>query len=297
MVKSNPTNTQGVEEEPWLYEINAQQSLFAIDYKEIWQYRDLLRLLVRRDLVATYKQTILGPLWYLIQPLFTSVIFTLVFNNIATIETGKAPPFLFNLAGITLWNYFTHCLTTSSNTFASNASVFSKVYFPRLIAPLSEAISGLVKLGVQLLIFIVFYFYFILKGNDISVTRVLWFFPFLIGIMATLGLGLGMIVSSITTKYRDFRILLGFATSLLMYISAVMYPISEVSNSSTLGNYDWVVKYNPMAILIEAYRYMTLGEGFFNWYYILYCLGISIFLFLTGLVVFNKTGRTFIDTV
>lgn len=285
------------EKEDWLYEISSSQSLFAIDYAEIWRYRDLLRLFVRRDIVATYKQTVLGPLWYLIQPLFTSVIFTLVFNNIATITTGEAPPFLFNLAGITLWNYFTHCLTTSSNTFSANAAVFSKVYFPRLIVPLSQAISGLVKLGVQLLIFSAFYVYYAVLGSAVQPTAALWFLPFLILGMAILGLGMGMIISSITTKYRDFRILLSFATSLLMYVSAVMYPVAEVSKNTTLSGYAWIIKYNPMAILIEAYRYMTLGEGIFQWELLAYCFVLSIILFFGGLLVFNKTGRTFIDTV
>ncbi|HEA30478.1 MAG TPA: ABC transporter permease [Leeuwenhoekiella sp.] len=269
----------------------------AIDFKEIWRYRDLLLLFVRRDIVATYKQTILGPLWYLIQPLFTSVVFTLVFNNIATISTGTAPPFLFNLAGVTLWNYFTHCLTTSSNTFASNAGLFAKVYFPRLIAPLSQSISGLLKMAMQLFIFIVFYIYFVLNGSTIAPNATVWLFPLLLATMAVFGLGMGMLISSLTTKYRDFRILISFATSLLMYVSAVMYPISEVQKSPTLGNYAWVVEYNPIAILIEAFRYMTLGEGLFQWHLLLYCFVLSIVLFAVGLIVFNRTGRTFIDTI
>ena len=284
-------------EEDWLYEINAHQPLLAIDFKELWRYRDLLFLFVRRDIVATYKQTILGPLWYLIQPLFTSVIFTLVFNNIATISTGSAPPFLFNLAGVTLWNYFTHCFTTSSNTFASNAGLFAKVYFPRLIAPLSEAISGMLKMGVQLFIFIVFYCYFLIRGGTFSPNLTLWLFPLLLGAMAIFGLGVGMLISSLTTKYRDFRILIGFATSLLMYVSAVMYPIAEVRRSATLANYAWVVEYNPIAILIEAFRYMTLGEGIFQWHLLIYCFILSIVIFFVGLVVFNRTARTFIDTI
>ncbi|MGB3774052.1 MAG: ABC transporter permease [Leeuwenhoekiella sp.] len=269
----------------------------TFDFKEVWRYRDLLYLFVRRDIVATYKQTILGPLWYLIQPLFTSVIFTLVFNNIATISTGNAPPFLFNLAGVTLWNYFTHCLTTSSNTFASNAGLFAKVYFPRLITPLSQAISGLLKMAIQLLIFIAFYFYFALKGFDLSPNRAIWLFPVLLFTMSIFGLGMGMLISALTTKYRDFRIVIGFATSLLMYVSAVMYPISEVKKSSTLGAYSWIVEYNPIAILIEAFRYMTLGEGLFQWQLLIYCVVLSLALFFTGLVVFNRTGRTFLDTI
>ncbi|MAZ28810.1 MAG: ABC transporter permease [Cytophagaceae bacterium] len=281
----------------WLYVIDSRQKLLDFNFKEIWRYRDLLMLFVRRDIVATYKQTILGPLWYLIQPLFTSVVFTLVFNNIATIKTGSAPPFLFNLAGVTLWGYFMQCLTNSSNTFASNAGLFSKVYFPRLISPLSQAISSLFKLGVQILIFMAFYIYYVLKGKNLSPEPEIWLFPLLIVVLAIFGLGVGMIISSLTTKYRDFRILIGFATTLLMYVSAVMYPLSEVENSATLSSYSWIVEYNPIALIIEAFRYMTLGEGYFNIVTLSYCTGISILLFLIGLAVFNRTGKNFIDTI
>ena len=281
----------------WLYVIDSRQKLLDFNFKEIWRYRDLLMLFVRRDIVATYKQTILGPLWYLIQPLFTSVVFTLVFNNIATIKTGSAPPFLFNLAGVTLWGYFMQCLTNSSNTFASNAGLFSKVYFPRLISPLSQAISSLFKLGVQILIFMAFYIYYVLKGKNLSPEPEIWLFPLLIVVLAIFGLGVGMIISSLTTKYRDFRILIGFATTLLMYVSAVMYPLSEVENSATLSSYSWIVEYNPIALIIEAFRYMTLGEGYFNIVTLSYCTGISILLFLISLAVFNRTGKNFIDTI
>ncbi|WP_051907867.1 ABC transporter permease [Flavimarina sp. Hel_I_48] len=297
MQKSEIGTVEKDDDKGWLYEINAEQSLMAIDFPELWRYRDLLLLFVRRDIVATYKQTILGPLWYLIQPLFTSVIFTLVFNNIATISTGNVPPFLFNLAGVTLWNYFTHCLTTSSNTFATNAGLFAKVYFPRFIAPLSQAISGLLKMGVQLLIFVIFYFYYLWKGSPLAPNMTVWLFPVLLATMAIFGLGVGMLISALTTKYRDFRILISFATSLLMYVSAVMYPISEVRNSRTLGDYAWIVEYNPIAILIEAFRYMVLGEGFFEWDLLLYCILLSLILFFVGLIIFNRTGRNFIDTV
>lgn len=285
------------ENEDWLYEINAKQPLLAIDFKEIWRYRDLLLLFVRRDIISAYKQTILGPLWYLIQPLFTGVIFTLVFNNIASISTGGAPPFLFNLAGITMWSYFSQCLNNTSNTFASNAGLFAKVYFPRIITPMSQAISALFKLSIQLLIFAGFYGYFLLKGYDLIPDVTLWLFPVVLGILAILGLGFGMLISSLTTKYRDFRILIGFATTLLMYISAVMYPISEVQNSDTLSEYAWLIELNPIAILIESFRYMTLQEGILSWGLLGYCAGLSLVVFFVGLIVFNRTGRNFIDTI
>ncbi len=286
-----------IKNEGWLYEINAKQPLIELDFKEIWRYRDLLMLFVRRDIVANYKQTILGPLWFFIQPLFTSVVFTLVFNNIASITTGTVPPFLFNLAGITLWNYFKECLTESSNTFTTNANLFSKVYFPRVIVPLSRAMSSLVKLGIQLLIFVFFYGYFTLKGASLQPSGLIWLLPVLVLIMALFGLGLGMLISALTTKYRDFKILITFAISLLMYISAVMYPIAEVRSSKTLAHYAWVVEYNPIAIIIEDFRYITLGEGSFNWWLLGGCALVSVILFLFGLVVFNKTGKSFIDTV
>ena len=285
------------ENEGWLYEINAKQPLIEFDFKEIWRYRDLLMLFMRRDIVANYKQTILGPLWFFIQPLFTSVVFTLVFNNIASIGTGTVPAFLFNLAGITLWNYFKECLTNSSNTFTSNAGLFSKVYFPRVIVPLSQSMSSLVKFGIQLLIFVFFYGYFLWKGAPMRPNGLLWLLPVLVLIMALMGLGLGMLISALTTKYRDFKILIGFAVSLLMYVSAVMYPISEVQDSATLSNYAWVVEYNPIAVIIESFRYITLGEGSFSWWLLCGCAVISILLFLFGLVVFNRTGKKFIDTV
>lgn len=285
------------DQDEWLYEINAKQPLIDIDFKEIWRYRDLLYLFVRRDIISAYKQTILGPLWYLIQPLFTGIIFTLVFNNIASISTGGAPPFLFNLAGITMWSYFAQCLNNTSNTFASNAGLFSKVYFPRIISPMSQAISALFKLSIQLFIFACFYMYFVVKGSEVQPNNTLWFFPLLLLIVAVLGLGAGMLISSLTTKYRDFRILIGFATTLLMYISAVMYPISEVRNSATLGEYTWIVELNPIAILIEAFRYMTLSEGLFEWPLLAYCAVLSLVLFFVGLIVFNRTGKNFIDTI
>ena len=282
--------------EDWLYEITPKRKLIDLNFKEIWRYRDLLMLFVKRDIVTVYKQTILGPLWYFIQPLFTSVIFTLVFNNIADIKTGAVPPFLFNLAGITAWNYFSQCLTGTSNTFRSNAGLFGKVYFPRVIMPLSTTISNLLKLGIQLLIFIGFYLYFTwIRDFDISPNSNIFLFPVYLLMMALMGLGLGMIISAFTTKYRDLTVLVGFATSLLIYISAVPYPLAEASRE--LGKYGWVVEYNPLTYIIEGFRYMLLDTGIFSWTSFTYTLVISIALFLIGLVVFNRTEKTFIDTV
>ena len=280
----------------WLYEITPKRKLIDLNFKEIWRYRDLLVLFVKRDIVTVYKQTILGPLWYFIQPLFTSVIFTLVFNNIADIPTGTVPPFLFNLAGITAWNYFSQCLTGSSNTFRSNAGLFGKVYFPRVIMPLSTTISNLLKLGIQLLIFIGFYLYFTLfRDFSISPNANLVLFPVYLLMMALMGLGLGMIISAFTTKYRDLTVLVGFATSLLIYISAVPYPLSEAVEQ--LGSYGGVVEYNPLTYIIEGFRYMLLDTGIFTWASFGYTFLVSAVLFLVGLVIFNRTEKNFIDTV
>lgn len=282
-------------EDDWLYEISPKRKIIDLNFKEIWDYRDLLILFVKRDIVTVYKQTILGPLWYFIQPLFTSVIFTLVFNNIANIPTGKVPPFLFNLAGITAWNYFNQSLTQTSSTFRSNAGIFGKVYFPRVIMPLKTVISGLFKFGIQLSILVVFYIYFLFQGYELQPNTNLFLFPIYVLMMALLGLGAGMIISSFTTKYRDLTVLVGFATSLLMYISAVPYPLSEVSEK--IPDLVWLVKYNPLAQIIEGFRYMLLDTGVFSWSGFFYTLAFSISLFLIGLVVFNRTEKNFIDTV
>ncbi|MDT0645325.1 ABC transporter permease [Zunongwangia sp. F260] len=281
--------------EDWLYEITPKRKILDLNFKEVWRYRDLLILFVKRDIVTVYKQTILGPLWYFIQPLFTSVIFTLVFNNIASIPTGDVPAFLFNLTGITAWNYFNQCLTGTSNTFTSNAGIFGKVYFPRVIMPLKTVISNLFKFGIQLIILIVFYCYFLFNGAELNPNSNIVLFPVYVLMMALLGLGAGMTISAFTTKYRDLTVLVGFATSLLMYISAVPYPLSEVSEK--MPNFAWVVKYNPLTQIIEGFRFMVLDTGTFSWEGFLYTLGVSVILFLVGLIIFNRTEKNFIDTV
>lgn len=280
----------------WLYEISSEKKAFDLNLREVWRYRDLLVLFVKRDIITVYKQTILGPLWYFIQPLFTSIIFTLVFNNLGSISTGSVPPFLFNLAGITAWNYFTACFTGTSDTFRSNAGIFGKVYFPRVIMPISITISNLLKFGIQLLIFIIFYSYYLFQGYALSPNLHLLLFPIYVIMMALLGLGLGMTVSSMTTKYRDLKVLVGFAVSLLMYVSAVPYPLSE-AREKLPGWVAEMVAYNPLTQIIEGFRYMMLNTGSFTWLGFFYTLGISILLFLVGLVIFNRTEKNFIDTV
>ncbi len=288
-------NKKNTNTNDWLFEITPKNKLLTLNLKEVWQYRDLLMLFVKRDVVTVYKQTILGPLWYLIQPLFTSVIFTLIFNNVANISTGSVPPFLFNLAGITIWNYFRECLTATSNTFTSNAGIFGKVYFPRLIMPLSIVISNLLKFGIQLFIFVAFYIYYYMNGAAISLNEYTILFPVMILIMGMLGLGLGMIISSMVTKYRDLKILIGFGLQLLMYVSAVMYPVSFFVEK--LPKYAWVVEYNPLSFVIETVRYMLLNTGEFNINMFLYTVLITIMILISGILIFNRTEKNFIDTV
>lgn len=282
-------------EEEWLYEINPKRKLIDLNFKEIWRYRDLMFLFVKRNIITVYKQTILGPLWFFIQPLFTAITFTLVFNNIANIPTGDVPPFLFNLAGITAWNYFSQCLTGTSDTFRSNAGLFGKVYFPRVIMPLSNIITNLFKFGIQLGILLVVYLWVIWSGVEVSPNSNLILLPVYIVMMALLSLGLGMIISAFTTKYRDLTVLVGFATSLLLYISAVPYPLAEVHKE--MPEYAWIVHYNPLTHIIEGFRYMILDTGIFSWAGFFYTMTISTLLFLFGLIIFNRTEKNFIDTV
>lgn len=281
--------------EEWLYEITPKNNFFSLNLKEVWRCRDLLFLFVKRDIVTVYKQTVLGPLWYLIQPLFTSIIFTIIFNNLAGIKTGTVPPFLFNLAGIMVWSYFTSCLNATSDTFRANAGMFGKVYFPRLIVPISVVISNLVKFLIQFTIFIAFYLYYVINGTVVDINETILLFPLLIIVMGILGLGLGMLISSLVTKYRDFSYLVSFGVQLLMYVSAVMYPMALIKMK--MPSLTWLVQYNPLAYIIETSRYMLLGVGDVSLFGVLYVVGITAFVFLFGLLIFNKTEKSFIDTV
>lgn len=284
-----------MKQENWLYEISPRKKLIDLNIREIWRYRDLLVLFVKRDIVTLYKQTILGPLWYIIQPLFTSVILTLIFNNVAGVTTGAIPSFLFNLAGITAWNYFKDCLTGTSNIFRGNAAIFGKVYFPRAIMPLSITISNLLKFGIQLGIFIGFYLYFVLSGNSIAPNIYLLLFPVYVMMMAFMGLGLGMTISAFTTKYRDLTVLVGFATSLLMYVSAVPFPLAKAKEK--LPELSWAFEYNPITQIIEGFRFISLDFGEFSWGGLVYALVFSVLIFFIGLIIFNRTEKNFIDTV
>jgi len=276
--------------------IEAKSSLFDLKLNEVWAYRDLLLLLVRRDFVSFYKQTILGPLWFFIQPLFTTIIFTFIFGNLAGISTDGLPKPLFYMAGITAWNYFADCLTKTSTVFKDNANIFGKVYFPRLIMPLSIVVSNLVRFGVQMILFLLMmaYYHFIV-GAHFSITWAITLFPLIVVLMALLGLGAGMIISAMTTKYRDLAFLVTFGVQLLMYATTVIYPLSTAIEK--YPDYAWLIEYNPMTPIIETFRYGFLGEGSFSWTSLSYASGITLGLLLVGIVVFNKVEKNFVDTV
>jgi len=281
-----------MEKEKWDVDIKPSTGLLDIKLKEIWSYRDLLLLLVRRDFVSVYKQTILGPIWFFIQPLLTTIIFTVVFGKIAKIPTDGVPPMLFYLTGITLWNYFADCVNATSDTFTKNASIFGKVYFPRIIVPVSVVCSNLIKFGIQFILLVGFWTYFFVQGGNFQLNINLLLLPYLILVMAGLGLGIGMIISSLTTKYRDLTFLISFGVQLLMYASPVIYPISSLPEK-----YKIFILANPMSSIIETFRYAALGTGSFNLLHLAYSSGVAIFVLFVGNIIFNQVEKSFMDTV
>lgn len=284
------------QEKEWDLVIEPKNKWYQIDLAAIWKYRDLLMLLVRRDFVSVYKQTILGPVWFIIQPVFTSFTFTLIFSFFAKISTDGVPPFLFYLSGITLWTYFADCLNKTSNTFVANAAVFGKVFFPRLIVPLSVLISNLIKLGVQMLLFSAVWVYYIATTNSINPHwELIWLFPVLVLIMAFLGFGFGIFISSLTTKYRDFTFLVGFGVQLLMYASSIVYPLNEVKK--THPEFVKVLLLNPVSSIIEWFKYIFLGNGYPSWQGLLYSASFTLVLITIAVIVFNKVEKSFMDTV
>ncbi len=266
--------------------------LFDLKLKDVWHYRDLLILLVRRDFVSFYKQTVLGPVWFFIQPLFTTITYTFIFGKLAGISTDGLPAPLFYMAGITAWNYFSECLTKTSTVFRDNSQVFGKVYFPRLIMPLSIVISNLIKFIVQLLMFFVMMAFYGLKGAHFHVTIYALLFPVVVAQMALLGLGTGMIVSAMTNKYRDLAFLIAFGVQLMMYTTTVIYPLSAVS-----VKYRWLVALNPLTSVMETSRYGLLGAGSFSWLSLGNSIIATLIITFLGIVIFNKVERSFIDTV
>ena len=272
--------------------ITPRDKLLDLRLREIWQYRDLLMIFVHRDFVTVYKQTILGPLWFFIQPFFTTIVYTVIFGNIAKIPTDGIPPTLFYLAGITSWNYFSSCFQKTSNTFTANAGIFGKVFFPRVITPLSTVISNLILFGIQFLLFLALMVYYIWNGANIHPNMSLLLLPLLIIVMGVMGLGFGMLVSAMTTKYRDLQFLIQFGIQLLMYATPVIYPISSIP-----AKYHWAIIANPMSSIVETFRYSFLGAGSFTWSGIIYSTIFTIFIFFLGLLVFNRTEKNFMDTV
>lgn len=287
---STPVNT---ETDNWDMVLNPTTRWWDLQLRDVWHYRDLLWMFVRRDFVAVYKQTILGPLWFFVQPVVTTMMFTVIFSGLAKLPTNGLPPMLFYLAGITPWNYFSSCLTKTSSTFLSNAGIFGKVYFPRLVTPLSVVISNIIQFGIQFLLFIVFLAFYAWKGASISPNwlMILILTPSLLFIMALLGLGAGILISSITTKYRDFTFLIGFGVQLGMYATPVIYPSSMVP-----AKYAFILNLNPMAPIIETFRAIYLG-GAIPWIGLAISILITCLLLFIGIVLFKKVELTFMDTV
>ncbi len=276
----------------WDLVVKPLNKWYDLRLKEILRYKDLLLLFVRRDFVSVYKQTILGPIWFFIQPIITSITFTVIFGNLARISTDGIPPILFYISGITLWNYFSDTLTKTSDTFTANANIFGKVYFPRMIVPLSVVLSNLIKFSVQLLLFLSVWVYFLITKDDIHPNIYLLFVPFLILLMGFLGLAFGIIISSMTTKYRDLKFLVGFGVQLLMYATPIVYPLSIVPEK-----YKWIILANPVTSIVETFKFAFLGIGDFNIWHLGYSLMFTIILFFIGLVVFHKVEKSFMDTV
>jgi len=278
----------------WDTIITPNRGWFELHLNDIWEYRDLLWLFVKRDFTTFYKQTILGPIWFFIQPLLSTIVFTIIFNRIAGIPTDGIPPFLFYMSGIIAWNYFSNCLTSTSGTFTANAGLFGKVYFPRIIVPLSKVISGLSRLAIQVVMFLGFYVYFLIIGNQhIRFSfQALLLMPLMIIQIAMLGQGLGMIISSLTTKYRDLSYLVSFGTQLLMYASPIVYPLSVVPDK-----YKIYIIANPMTPVIEGFRQAFIGKGQLNLNMLFYSICITLIIFFIGLLIFNKVEKTFIDTI
>ncbi|MFZ1536644.1 MAG: ABC transporter permease [Chromatiaceae bacterium] len=284
--------TPALPKEDWTQIIRPQDRQFDLKLRELWHYRDLIVLFVRRDFVAQYKQTILGPAWHLIQPLLTTITFTIIFGKIARIPTDGLPPFLFYMAGTVLWGYFSGVLNGTSSTFTGNAGIFGKVYFPRLAVPVAGLLSRLIAFGLQFLFFLGFLAFFMLRGADVSPNAWVLITPLLLIIMAALGLGLGVIVSSLTTRYRDLTVVVGFGVQLLMYATPVIYPMSALPEPYRL----WMLL-NPIAPVMEMFRYAYLGAGENSLGLLAYSIVITTLILFVGIILFNRVERTFMDTV
>jgi lipopolysaccharide transport system permease protein len=286
------SSNTAISKDEWDIIIRPQRNWWDLHLADLWHYRDLIQLLVWRDFVAYYKQTILGPLWYVIQPILTTLVFTVVFGNIAQLSTDGLPPFLFYMAGTTVWSYFSACLVSTSNTFTVNSAIFGKVYFPRLSMPISVVISNLISFAIRLAMFLLFVAYFMLRGADVHPTWWVLSLPLLVLIMALMGLGFGIIISSLTTKYRDLQQLVAFGVQLLMYATPVIYPLSSIQ-----GIWRWLILLNPMTSIVEVFRLAFLGVSDINPLWLLYSAIFTGIVFLAGALIFNHVENTFMDTV
>ena len=280
-------------EKEWTMIIRPQEKLWKVNLGEIWAYRDLIELFVKRNIITVYKQTLLGSLWYLIQPVLTVIMNMVVFGGIAHMSTDGVPQALFYLAGNVCWFYFSDCLNQTSSTFLANQGIFGKVYFPRMVVPISTVISNLLRFGVQLGLFVAMYLYFFIKGTDVCPNWTILTVPILVVMMAGLGLGFGILISSLPTKYRDLTILFTFVVQLWMYATPIVYPISMVTSEKLRT----IIMLNPMTSIIEAFKYATLGQGYFSWGALIYSFAFMTILLIWGIVVFNKVQRSFMDTV
>lgn len=285
-------HTSTLQQDQWDFEIRSGSSPVSFNFRELWHYKDLLFLLVKRDFVAFYKQTILGPIWFFVQPILTSLMYLVIFKKVANLSTDALPAVLFYLSGVTCWNYFSESLQKTSDTFIANANIFGKVYFPRLIIPLSIVLSSLIRFVIQFALFLLVWAYYLITDNSIHPQLHMLILPLLILLMAALGLGLGIIFSSLTTKYRDLRFLLSFGVQLMMFATPVILPMSAMSSKYAL-----LIRLNPVSPIIEAFRYGFLGSGTFSWMWIGYSFLCSIVLLIIGMAIFNKVEKTFMDTV
>lgn len=278
--------------EDWTLVIKPEKRLLDVDIKGIWRYRDLWYMYVKRDIVTVYKQTILGPLWFFIQPIFTTAMYMFVFGGLAGISTDGVPQPLFYLSGIMLWNYFSECFNGASNTFTANAGIFGKVYFPRLVVPLASLTSNLIKMLIQLLLFVVVYIYYIIIGGAVSLNAYALLFPVLVFMLAFHALSWGLIVSSLTSKYRDLRYLVGFGLQLFMYATPIIYPLSAAGDK-----FRWALELNPLTPIFEAFKFGVLGSGSLSWGGLLYSFVFMVVMLFFSVIIFNRVERNFMDTV
>jgi lipopolysaccharide transport system permease protein len=292
---SIPHHEAGNDGENWDIRISADRGYLDINLREIWRYRDLLTMFVKKDIITVYKQTILGPIWFLLQPILTAMIYAFIFGQVARISTGNAPQILFYLGSFTIWNYFAETFKVTSKTFSENATVFGKVYFPRIILPLSKVISGIIKLLIQFVLFFLIWFYYLWVKHAITPNWHMVFFPLILLVIAFMSLGFGIIITSLTTKYRDLNFLIAFGIQLLQFVTPVIFPISSIKDPS-IHLWLWL---NPLASLFEAFKYAFLGQGsgVFSYYWLGYSVIWTVVALFIGIVIFSRVEKKFIDTV